>query len=67
MKPYLLKAEMAKRGVKAKDLSDWLGVPKAGVYRRLNGQTKFSIDETNTLRIKLHLTADQTVRIFLED
>lgn len=67
MRPNLLKAEMAKKGVKAKDLSIWLSVPKAGIYRRLSGETKLSLEEINTLRIKLQLSNEQTVKIFLED
>ena len=67
MRLNLLKAEIVKKGVKAKELSMWLSVPKAGIYRRLSGETKLSLEEINTLRIKLQLTNEQIVKIFLEN
>lgn len=66
MQLNLLKAEMTKQGVKAKGLSTLLNVPKAGIYRRLNGTTRFSIEEINAIRIKLKLSADDTVSIFFD-
>lgn len=45
-----LRAEMARSGIKPKDLADFLAIRLATIYDKLNGHYDFSLDEA--LRIK---------------
>lgn len=45
-----LEAEMARKGLKGKDLAKVLGVRIATVYDKLNGKYSFSLDEAMIIK-----------------
>lgn len=45
-----LEAEMARKGLKGKDLAKVLGVRIATVYDKLNGKYSFSLDEAMKIK-----------------
>lgn len=45
-----LEAEMARKGLKGKDLAEILGVRVATVYDKLNGKYPFSLDEAMKIK-----------------
>lgn len=49
--PYLnLKGEMAKRNVTNEAIANLLGIHRNSVYNKINGESKFSIDEAIVIR-----------------
>lgn len=54
-----LKAEMARRNIKVKDLASSIGVAPKTVYNRLSGRTEFTLSEM--LTIKRHYFPDLTL------
>lgn len=49
--PYLnLKGEMAKRNVTNESIAHLLGIHRNSVYNKINGESKFSINEAIVIR-----------------
>lgn len=44
-----LAAEMAKRGIKKKTISEALGISQKGLWKKLNGQSPFTWPEVRTI------------------
>ena len=45
-----LKAEMARRGIKAYELAEALGIRQATLSSKMNGRTEFTLDECMTAK-----------------
>lgn len=64
LSPNLLKARMVLLNVSAQDLQALEGWSKTTLYRKLNGQSPFTVHEIDCCAKALELSNDDILRIF---
>lgn len=61
-----LKAKMVENKINATQLSEKIGINKSTFYRKLNGNTDFTIKEASAICKELKLTNDDVNAIFFD-
>lgn len=52
----LIRAELAKRGIRSTEVGEWLNLGPGAISRRLNEWTPFSVDDVGTIAGRLGLS-----------
>ncbi|SFJ26964.1 helix-turn-helix domain-containing protein [Terrisporobacter glycolicus] len=65
MKINKLKGKLREKNVTYKKCADFLGLSDTTVNDKINGKTRFYIDEIEKLSSMLELTVDEKIDIFL--
>lgn len=65
MKINKLKGKMREKKVPYKKCADFLGISNTTVNDKINGKTRFYVDEIEQLSILLELTLEEKIDIFL--
>lgn len=66
MKLKKLKGKLIEKDMTYKDVSKVLNISNTTVHSKLNGQTKFTCEEAETLSKALGLTASESIDIFFD-
>lgn len=62
-----LKAKLVENDVTVEQAAKCLDIDTSTMYRRLNGESKFLIEEAERLAVMLNLTGGEAVAIFFAD
>lgn len=60
-----LKAEVMRAGLTLRDLAEALGLTPSGLWRKMRGDTEFTLGEIKATRDLLHLADEAMKAIFL--
>lgn len=59
-----LKAKFVENGITVDQAAKYLEIDTSTMYRRLNGESKFLIEEGEKLAVLLNLTGEEAISIF---
>lgn len=62
-----IKSKLILLGKNIQWLADELNISKAGLYAKLSGKTRFTLDEVRTIVYVLELSKDEIVDIFFKN
>lgn len=66
MNTNLLKAVLAEKNLKAKDLAQMLGMAESALSLRMSGKREFRVEEIRAIIDCLGLSGEQTLSIFFD-
>lgn len=59
------KMKLLEMNCTVKDIADALEISSQAVYKKLNGETRITVDDVRRIKAKLNLTDDEVSEIFL--